>query len=81
MPTARTAAIRDDESEHVATMSQCQNRSVLIRSRNVESALTLAAAAAALAEAIVAQLPEDGVAGLGTLLSLAEDLLESSGIL
>jgi hypothetical protein len=41
------------------------------------AALTAAAAAAVLAESMYSALPEEGLAGLGALLSMAEDVLES----
>lgn len=71
------ATIRDDEAEHVSTMATCQDEQVLLRSPNLEAALTAAAAAAVLAESIYSALPEEGMAGLGVLLSMAEDVLES----
>lgn len=70
------SAIRDDEGEHVATMAACQDPEVLVRSPNVEAAIAASAAALALAEAVLFQLPEDGIQAI---LSAAEEFIESGG--
>jgi hypothetical protein len=70
------SAIRDDEGEHVATMAACQDPEVLVRSPNVEAAIAAAAAALALAEAVLVNVPEDGIAAI---LAAAEDFIESGG--
>lgn len=69
-------AIRDDEKEHVATMSACQDPEVLVRSPNMEAAIAAALAAAALAEALLANLTEESVAALVATL---EEYIESGG--
>ena len=69
-------AIRDDEGEHVNTMAACQDPEVLVRSPNVEAAIAASAAALALAEAVLFNVPEDGIAAI---LAAAEDFIESGG--
>lgn len=69
-------AIRDDEAEHVSTMAACQDPDVLVRSPNVEAAIAASAAAVALAEALMNNLPEDS---LSAIIAAAEEFLESGG--
>lgn len=66
--------IRDDEGEHVATMSACQDPQVLVQSPNTEAALAVAAVAAALAGSYLSS------SGLPDLQSLPDfQSLESAG--
>lgn len=61
--------IRDDEAEHVATMSSCQDPDVVIRSPNTEAAVIATATAATIAALVFAQYSGVGdidAVGMGT---------------
>lgn len=51
------STIRDDEAGHVATMAQCQDPAVLMRSPSIEAAVAATAVAATLAELLITNLP------------------------
>lgn len=52
--------IRDDEAEHVATMSACQDRNVLVRAPRTESAVALAASAALILQRVAPLVEVEG---------------------
>ena len=74
-------SIRDDEKEHSATMKQCQDPNIVIRSPNTEAAIVSAAAAAALVSLIASgQLNEISFDDLNTIISSATTASSSSSL-
>jgi ubiquinol oxidase len=71
-------SIRDDEREHSATMKQCQDPNVLVRSPNTEAAIISSAAAAALVTLITSgQFGEVSLDDINTIISSATTTAQS----
>ena len=68
--------IRDDEAEHVATMSSCQDPNVVLKSPNTEAAVLAASAAAA----AIALLTTGGDTDLSSLTSIFENAFSGQSV-
>jgi ubiquinol oxidase len=72
--------IRDDEAEHVATMSACQDASVTLKSPKVETLfIASAVAAAAVAVSYIAATPELDINFLNNIIESAVSTTKESG--